>query len=143
MAKRKRVRTPTSGWHEVAAGDVGDKMWWKDGYESLSSGEAMIGLLWQLDDWGAIDWDYLLKGLPRFNFLRTLGPDEAFEERAWGEVDGFIVDEPAEEEMTGSMSGEWTYIRIEMDHSQKKTIFHDFDELSRRLEAYPPLQPFI
>jgi hypothetical protein len=143
LAKRRRVRTPTAGQHEVAAGDIGDRIWWKEGYECLSRGQALIALLYELDDWQTIDWGHLLRRLPRFDFLRTLGPKEFFHNRAWNRVEGFTVVEPDEEETTGSITGEWTHIRIEMDHSMKKAIFRDFDELSSRLEAYPPLGRYL
>jgi hypothetical protein len=133
---------PTNGWHEIAAGDIGDKLWWEPGYEPLRASEALIGLLWNLN-WNEIDWERLLKGLPRFDFLRTLGPSRFFSFLSWGEVDGFRAVEHDNQEETGSMSGEWTSMHVEMDHGQKKDIFCDFEELCRRLEEYDPLKPFL
>ena len=133
---------PTNGWHEIAAGDIGDKLWWAPGYEALDNSQSMISRLWDLE-WSEIDWDHLLADLPRFAFLRTLGPSDFFCFRAWHDVEGFCVVEHDQQEETGSMSGEWTYMHIEMDHSQTKTIFHDFEKLCHRLENYGPLKAFL
>ena len=136
------ANTPTSGWHEIAAGDIGDKLWWEPGYESLRGSEALIGLLWNLE-WTEIDWNHLLAGLPRFDFLRTLGPSRFFAFQAWNEVAGFSAVEHDRQEETDSQSGEWTAMHIEMDHSQKDQIYHDFTELCQRLEDYGPLKSFL
>jgi hypothetical protein len=133
---------PTHGRHEIAAGDIGDKLRWADGYEAFGNSQSLISRLWDLE-WSEIDWDYLLADLPRFEFLRTLGPSEFFHYRAWHDVEGFRVVEYDQQEETGSMSGEWTYMHIEMDHSQTKEICHDFEKLCHRLENYGPLKAFL
>ena len=141
MAKRTRVRTPTSGWHEIASGDIGDMLHWRPGYEVLQHAETYIGLLSWLDS-AAIDWDLLIHHLPRFSFLPSLLQHQFFRFMAWGEVEGFRAIEGDRQEETRSMSGEWTQMWIEMNHTNKNTIFRDFEELTRRLDAYAPLQPY-
>jgi hypothetical protein len=142
MAKQKRVRTPTSGWHEIASGDIGDILYWKPGYEVLQHAEGAIGLLHNLKS-DAIDWDQLIHRLPRFAPLPVIVREGYFGFLKWGEIDGFHAIEGDRQEETGSMSGEWTHMWLEMDHSEKRVIFRDFDTLSQRLAAYPPLQSFI
>lgn len=142
MAKQKRVRTPTSGWHQIASGDIGDILYWEPGYEVLEHVENVVGLLENLKP-AAIDWDSLIRRLPRFAPLPAIIREGYFGFLKWGEIDGFHAIEGDQQEETGSMSGEWTHMWLEMDHSKKRAIFRDFDTLARRLAAYPPLQPFI
>ena len=142
MAKQKRVRTPTSGWHEIASGDIGDILYWKAGYEVLWRAESIIDLLQNLGP-ALIDWDHLIRKQPRFSALPEILREGYFGFLKWGEIDGFNAIEGDRQEETGSMSGEWTHMWLEMDHSQKRAIYRDFNTLSRRLAAYPPLQPFI
>jgi len=77
MAQQKRVRTPTSGWHEIASGDIGDILHWKPGYEVLKHAENAIGLLHNLTP-AVIDWDRLISRLPRFVPLPAIIRDGHF-----------------------------------------------------------------
>ncbi len=139
--QKKRVRTPTKGWHQVASGDIGDMLYWEPGYDVLSEGESAIGTLENMD-WSDIDWNHLIQRLPRFEFLPALLRERSFSFLAWGEVDGFYALEGDNQEETGSMSSEWTRMWLEMDHNKKRRIFHDFEVLTNRLYQYPPLARF-
>lgn len=90
-----------------------------------------------------IDWDQLLRKLPRFAALPWIIREGYFGFLKWGEIDGFHAIEGDRQEETGSMSGEWTHMRLEMDHSQKRKIFRDFEVLTKRLESYPPLSRYL
>lgn len=142
MAKQRRVRTPSKGWHEVACGYIGDSLNWRSGYGELEDLGSYINLLCNLGS-TPIDWDYLLKDLPRFAFLRDLLPRRSFGPIAYGEIDGVFATEGDRNQETGSMSGEYTEVRIDMDHSKKRAIFKDCDTLISRLHSYPPLQPYL
>jgi len=142
MAKQKRVRTPTSGWHEIASGDIGDILHWKPGYEVLWRAESIIDLLQNLEP-AAIDWGQLIRKMPRFSALPEILRGGYFGFLKWGDIDGFHAIEGDRQEETGSMSGEWTRMWLEMDHSKKRTIFRDFEILSQRLTEYPPLQRLL
>jgi len=48
-----------------------------------------------------------------------------------------------ETEDVGSMSGWFTFMRLEMDHDRKQEIYRSFTILVERLEAYPPLKPYL
>jgi hypothetical protein len=69
--EKRLVETPSSGWHEIASGDIGDILYWQPGYEALEDAEVAIGLLENLDT-DEIAWDELIRGLPRFAFLPEL-----------------------------------------------------------------------
>lgn len=142
-AKREpRVRTPTKGWHEIASGDIGDILYWKPGYEILQGGQSAISCLDYLDS-AAIEWASLIGGLPRFSALPEIVREGYFGFLKWGEIDGFHAIEGDRQEESGSMSGEWTHMWLEMDHSQKRRIFRDFEVLTKRLESYPPLSRYL
>ena len=136
--RKRRARTPTKGWRQIASGDIGDVLYWEPGYDVLEDGENAIGLLENINS-TEIDWARLIQGLPRFTFLPDLLRQRSFSFLAWGEVDGCHAIEGDNQEETGSMSGEWTRMWLEMDHDQKREIFRDFETLSRRLREYPPL----
>jgi len=144
MAEKRepRVRTPTKGWHEIASGDIGDILHWKPGYEILQGGQSVIGCLGWLDS-GKIDWPSLIGGLPRFAALPGILREGYFGFLKWSEIDGFHAIEGEGQEETGSMSGEWTHMWLEMEHSQKRRIFRDFEVLTKRLESYPPLSRYL
>lgn len=135
---RKPIRTPTTGWHQIASGDIGDLLHWEPGYELLERAEGVIASLELLREAG-IDWDRLLQGLPRFSFLPDLFERRTFSFQAWDEVDGFQVFEDESEDV-GSMSGWFTHMRLEMDHDRKQEIYESFRVLLRRLESYEPLK---
>jgi len=136
------VETPSSGWHEIASGDIGDILYWQPGYEVLEDAEVAIGLLETLDT-DEIAWDELIRGLPRFAFLPELLQRRSFGFTAWEAVDGFFVREGDRNEETGSMSGEWTHMWLSMNHDEKTEMFHDFEELTRRLNEYPPFADVV
>lgn len=138
---KKRAPTPTKGWHEVASGDIGDMLYWRPGYDVLAEGESAIGTLENIEATD-IDWDHLIRRLPRFAFLPALLRERSFSFLAWGEVDGFSAIEGDNQEETGSMSGEWTRMWLHMDHGRKRQIFRDFEVLTNRLREYPPLSRF-
>jgi hypothetical protein len=108
----------------------------------LERAEGIIGLLENLKA-AAIDWDQLIHTPPRFAPLPVIVREGYFGFLKWGEIDGFRAIEGDRQEETGSMSGEWTHMWLEMDHSKKRGIFRDFDTLSQRLAKYSPLQPFL
>jgi hypothetical protein len=139
--RKKVVRTPTSGWHEIASGDIGDMLYWQPGYEQLEHAAGVISLLDRLPE-QQIDWARLINGLPRFAFLPDLFSRQTFSFQAWDEVDGFHVIEDESEDV-GSMSGWFTHMRLTMDHDRKQEIFCSFETLRKRLEAYPPLRPHL
>lgn len=116
-------------------------LYWESGYEVLEGGENAIGALENMK-LSEIDWDKLIHGLPRFAFLPDLLRRRSFSFLAWGEVDGFYALEGDNQEETGSMSGEWTHMWLQMDHDKKRQIFRDFETLTRRLREYPPLSRF-
>lgn len=131
---KRRIRTPTKGWHEIASGDIGDILHWQPGYEVLQRGESAISLLENLDV-DSIDWDYLTHRLSRFACLKHLIRERAFEFLAWDHIDGFSAVEGDRQEETGSMSGEWTQMWLWMNHDHKRKIFRDFEELICGLEC--------
>jgi hypothetical protein len=139
--RKKPVRTPTSGWHEIASGDIGEVLNWEPGYELLEHAESVLGALEELRG-TEIDWEPLLKGLPRFSFLPDLFEQRQFSFQAWDQVDGFHVLEEETEDV-GSMSGWFTFMRLEMDHDRKQEIYRSVTMLVKRLEAYPPLKPYL
>ena len=138
---KKPVRTPQSGWHEIASGDIGDMLHWEPVYELLEHAESVLGALEELRG-TEIDWEPLLNGLPRFSFLPDLLEQRQFSFQAWDQVDGFRVLEEETEDV-GSMSGWFTFMRLEMDHDRNQEIYRSFTILVERLEAYPPLKPYL
>ena len=75
--RKRRARTPTKGWRQIASGDIGDVLYWEPGYDVLEDGENAIGLLENINS-TEIDWARLIQGLPRFTFLPDLLRQRSF-----------------------------------------------------------------
>ena len=89
----------------------------------------------------SVDWHALLDGLPRFDCLPNLDFPPLYDVEDFFQIPGFftLVTEPEEEVVCET----YNWVRVEMDHFQKKAIFKDFKELCSRLENFPPLASYM
>jgi hypothetical protein len=145
----KKTRTPTKGWHDIATGEVGGGgLHWNPGYDILEAAENVIRRLEHLPP-GHVEWQHLVHDLPRFKGLPEILRRGSFSFDAWDELQDFSVqkggvdEEGNPDKWADPWESDWVFAWLSMNHDNKRQIFRDFEVLTRRLEEYPPLAPFL
>jgi len=134
-----RLPKPSSGWVRVASCFDGDCLW-KPGWESIERATRALFLLDELHG-HTPDWGSLLAGFQQLHVLSKpymkWPPLHHFGDfLELGDL--FLNFEGSNDYSVGSL----LYIN-EDQPVQAAALMAEFDELTRRLRDYPPLQPYV
>lgn len=129
---------PESGWALVAT--CFDCATWEPKWEAVEGAARALSLLEELDEHQP-DWDTLLAGLKHLHVLKD--PDIG-----WPPLQHFfdfmlIGDFFLSFEGSNECGGGSAVYILDVDHAFIDSLMLEFDELTRRLRAYPPLQPYV
>ena len=124
----------------VAAGLLGDKIYWEDDFSAIEYAVGLLAYLEELEH--EADWQFLLKDLDRLTVIQSLDTPPFYNCEDFENVRGFTVDTRMPE--NDLVPGNSFYsIEVYLDASEKKATIEQFVELANRLECYDPLKPFI
>ena len=130
---------PESGWALVATSFDGAESW-EPKWKAIEDAARALSLLEELRDHQP-DWDTLLAGLKHLHVLKD--PDIQWPPlNDFGDFmsigDFFLSFKGSNDWGVGSA----VYI-LDVDDASLNSLLLEFDELTRRLRAYPPLQPYV
>jgi hypothetical protein len=126
----------------------GNRPHWNPGYDILEAAADVVQLLEYLPK-EQVEWPALLRDLPRFTLLPEILRRHSFGLGAWSELQDFhlekggVDEEGHPDKFASPWEGDWVYGWLSMNHDNKRSIFRDFEVLTRRLEDYPPLSSFL
>ena len=130
---------PGSGWSHVAT-KVEGGVTWEPGWPSIEKAVRALSMLEELREYPS-DWHSLLTGLRHLHVLEEeyidWPPLNSF--RDFMQIGDFFLTFESQNDL-GAV--ELLYI---MDDQPELTdpLLAEFDELTHRLKAYPPLQPYV
>jgi hypothetical protein len=130
---------PESGWALVATSFDGAESW-EPKWKAIENAARALSLLEELHDHQP-DWDTLLAGLTHLHVLKDsdIGWPPLHDFRDFMLIgDFFLSFEGSNDWGVGSA----VYI-LDADHASLDTLMLEFEELTRRLRAYPPLEPLV
>jgi hypothetical protein len=130
---------PESGWALVATSFDGAESW-EPKWKAIEDAARALSLLEELRDHEP-DWNTLLAGLKHLHVLKD--PDIRWpplhDFRDFMSIgDFFLSFEGSNDWGVGSA----VYI-LDVDDASLNSLMLEFEELNRRLRAYPPLQPYV
>ena len=130
---------PGSGWSHVAT-KVEGGVSWEPGWPSIENAVRAISMLQELRR-HTPDWKSLLAGLRHLNVLQEdyidWPPLNSF--RDFMQIGDFFLTFESQDSL-GTV--ELLYM-MDDQPDQTEPLLAEFDELTRRLKAYPPLQPYV